>query len=120
MKITEEIYYRIMAKYGIVVTEGSFKIACLEAMEEYAEYYHEQKALKEKTIDFTCPECDGEGYTSFIDQGEPELTSRCHKCKGKGRILTQEEAIDYIEQDEIREAEFRKNIKSHLKDMMED
>ncbi len=34
-----------------------------------------------------CDNCNGEGYTFFIDQGEPDLDSECSKCNGTGRLL---------------------------------
>ena len=33
-----------------------------------------------------CPDCNGEGYTFFVDQGEPDPDSKCGRCNGKGRI----------------------------------
>jgi DnaJ-class molecular chaperone len=34
-----------------------------------------------------CPDCKGEGYSFFVDQGEPDPGSKCARCNGKGRIL---------------------------------
>lgn len=34
----------------------------------------------------TCPDCQGEGYTYFINQGEPDLDSKCTTCKGIGKL----------------------------------
>lgn len=39
----------------------------------------------------TCPECKGEGYSFFVDQGEPDPDSKCDTCKGKGQIPTEAE-----------------------------
>jgi DnaJ-class molecular chaperone len=33
-----------------------------------------------------CPDCGGEGYTFFVDQGEPDPDSKCTTCKGTGKI----------------------------------
>ena len=33
-----------------------------------------------------CPNCKGEGYSFFINQGEPDLDSKCTTCKGTGKI----------------------------------
>jgi hypothetical protein len=33
-----------------------------------------------------CPDCEGEGYTFFVDQGEPDPASKCTTCDGKGLL----------------------------------
>jgi hypothetical protein len=33
-----------------------------------------------------CPDCQGEGYMYFVDQGEPDPGSICDRCKGTGKI----------------------------------
>lgn len=35
-----------------------------------------------------CPDCEGEGYSFFIDQGEPDPASKCTTCNGMGLIPT--------------------------------
>jgi len=32
-----------------------------------------------------CENCNGEGYTNFYDQGEPDLDSKCTVCNGTGK-----------------------------------
>lgn len=38
-----------------------------------------------------CPECKGEGYLPYCDEGE-EVTEECEECKGEGMI---EYELDY-------------------------
>jgi len=38
-----------------------------------------------------CPDCKGEGYLFFADQGEPDPDSKCDTCNGKGSILPSKE-----------------------------
>jgi len=33
-----------------------------------------------------CPDCGGEGYTFFVNQGEPDPDSKCTTCNGTGKI----------------------------------
>ena len=40
-----------------------------------------------------CPDCDGEGYTYFVNQGEPDPDSKCTTCHGTG-ILPPEPPIN--------------------------
>jgi hypothetical protein len=35
----------------------------------------------------TCPDCKGEGYTFFVDQGEPDPDTKCTTCNGRGRVV---------------------------------
>lgn len=34
-----------------------------------------------------CDNCDGERYTFFVDQGEPDPDTICRKCNGTGKIF---------------------------------
>jgi hypothetical protein len=43
------------------------------------EFYQSDECSKD-----ICNTCKGEGYTHFIDQGEPDLDSKCWKCGGIG------------------------------------
>jgi hypothetical protein len=33
-----------------------------------------------------CPDCGGEGYTFFVNQGEPDPDSKCTTCNGTGVV----------------------------------
>ena len=59
----------------------------------------------------TCPDCQGEGYSFFVNQGEPDESSKCTTCNGKGLVPTPQEKLtdkdlqklaDWLKSDEGR------------------
>lgn len=65
-------FIRTLKRNGYIVFEGTEKLR------------GEFESLK--NIKVECPDCNGEGYYFFIDQGEPDIHSRCSSCSGTGKI----------------------------------